>query len=104
MDDVVKSEVHQERTRRRAAPFLYHSSTLPNVKDVFNALFNQSMQDTPKGTLSDDEILNDTAMRPRKDIWNMAASHGKSLSKTNMYAKYYWIDDQLRALVDFFFL
>lgn len=72
--------------------------------------------DSPKGTLAGDEVPNDTTMRSRAEIWNLAEVAGceqespvceaysvKCSISTVMleYARYYWLDEQFGALIDY---
>merc|ERR1719433_1079984 len=84
--------------------FLYFASTLVHsAGDVFEALKTFSITDSPKGTLTGDEIPDDTSMRSRDEIWTMAAATrtGESFGVKKKIARNYWIDDQFGALIDY---
>ena len=45
----------------------------------------------------------DTSMRSRDEIWTLARTAGleDSFSVKKNYAKYYWVDEQFGALIDY---
>ena len=53
--------------------------------------------------MAGDEIPNDTSMKPRHEIWEMAetAGAGQPSRVQKEYAKNYWVDDQFGALITY---
>merc|ERR1719385_706710 len=84
--------------------FLYFASTLTHDSgDVFTALHDYSYTDSPKGTLSGDEVPDDTTMNSREEIWEMAreSGQGESFEVKKEYAMHFWVDEQFGALVNY---
>ena len=89
--------------------FLYFASTLVHggLSSLFDALTTRSYTESPKGTLSGDDVPDDTAMPSRGQIWDDAVEMAEaqydspSISLKKHYAKYLWIDYQFGALIDY---
>ena len=83
--------------------FLYFASTLAHSPDVGTALRSFSSTDSPKGTLSGDEVPDDTAMRSRDEIWTEAGilANGGSTAEQGRFAEYLWIDEMIGALIHY---
>jgi len=81
--------------------FLYFASTLTHsAGDVHEALTTEEWEKgSPKGTLSDSEVA--TTMLTRKEIWNWAKLKEGSFPLKTKYARYYWLDQQFGALIEF---
>ena len=74
--------------------FLYFASTLAHSPDVETALTSFSSTDSPKGTLTGDEVPDDTAMRSRAEIWSDAGND-------RLKAEFLWIDEMFGALIEY---
>ena len=82
--------------------FLYFASTLTHAPDVQLALNDFSYLDSPKGTLTGEDVPDDTSMMSREDIWALAVAQDKPReSQTVEWATYHWVDASFGALVDF---
>ena len=83
--------------------FLYFASTLTHSPDVYDALSEWTYTDSPKGTLTGDEVPDDTTMRTRTEIWDLATVAGTRKSKIikTEYAEIYWVDEQFGAVISY---
>jgi len=85
--------------------YMYLATTLTHAPDMYDATHDFTYLDSPKGQLQGEDVPDDTTMAERIDLWNIAVSinviNSRSVQKTKNYVKYWWVDDQFGALVNF---
>lgn len=95
-----------EASLKEEKPFyLYLATTLTHAPDMELATQEFTYYDSPKGQLTGEDVPDDTTMLERIDLWEIAKSinviNSRSVQKTKNYVKYWWVDDQFGALVNF---
>ena len=56
--------------------FLYYASTLAATPQAYEAMFNYSLDATPRGYLNESETPNNSGMKSRKDIYDAVVDAG----------------------------
>merc|ERR1712228_791008 len=76
--------------------------TLTHEPLIYEALFNYTKKESPKGTLNGDEVP-DTTMMTRQQVWSTATSltGSTNMQRLNYLAGGVWVDDAFGALIDY---